>query len=202
MLSVNSVELNEVRNLKAAISESEKELEMWRRTATLKVPAQNGLPKTQNPNSRVERFAVVSGGARGIDTFAHIGALQRGRTVAVLGCGINYAFSSGNAKLIREIAENGVVMTEYAPNVQASAKTFPARNRIIAGLSRGIVVVEGAEKSGTSITCDYALKYGRDIFLLNSPHNNIVRQGVIFINDAADVVNFYAERRGINAKKI
>ena len=58
MLSVNSVELNEVRNLKAAISESEKELEMWRRTATLKVPAQNGLPKTQNPNSRVERFAV------------------------------------------------------------------------------------------------------------------------------------------------
>ena len=55
---MNSVELNEVRNLKAAISESEKELEMWRRTATLKVPAQNGLPKTPNPNSRVERFAV------------------------------------------------------------------------------------------------------------------------------------------------
>ena len=139
-----------------------------------------------------EGFTVVSGGARGIDTFAHIGALQRGRTVAVLGCGINYAFSSGNAKLIREIAENGVVMTEYAPNVQASAKTFPARNRIIAGLSRGIVVVEGAEKSGTSITCDYAIKYGRDIFLLDSPHNNIVRQGVIFISDAADVVNFYS----------
>ena len=99
-----------------------------------------------------EGFTIVSGGARGIDTFAHIGALKRGRTVAVLGCGINYAFTSGNAQLIREIAENGVVMTEYAPNVQASPKTFPARNRIIAGLSRGIIVVEGKEKSSTSIT--------------------------------------------------
>ena len=142
-----------------------------------------------------EGFTIVSGGARGIDTFAHIGALKRGRTVAVLGCGINYAFSSGNARLIREIADNGVVMTEYAPNVQASAKTFPARNRIIAGLSRGIVVVEGKEKSGTSITCDYALKYGRDIFLLDSPSANIVRQGTFFIEDAADVIQYYAGKK-------
>lgn len=144
-------------------------------------------------------LTIVSGAARGIDSYSHKGAMQYGRTVAVLGCGIAYAFANGNAKLIHEIAENGVVMTDYQPGQKPSTETFPARNRIIAGLSRGVIVVEAGRKSGALITCGYAGDYGRDVFAVpgrvDSPKSvgchELIRDGVILIKNAYDVLEYY-----------
>ena len=144
-------------------------------------------------------ITVVSGAAKGIDTFSHMGALKHGRTVAVLGCGIAYAFSYPNAKLIREIAETGVVMTDFNPSQRPSKETFPPRNRIIAGLSRGVIVVEAGEKSGADITCGYAGDYGRDVFAVpGSIHweksigcNKLIRDGAVLVRDADDILEFY-----------
>mgnify|MGYP002868806433 CR=1 FL=1 len=109
-------------------------------------------------------FTVVSGAARGIDTFAHRGALKTGRTVAVLGCGIEVAFNGENKKFFEEIAESGIVLSEFYPTLLPQKWTLVRRNRIIAGLSRGVIVVEADLNSGTLITSDYAFYYGRDIF--------------------------------------
>ncbi len=144
-------------------------------------------------------LTIVSGAARGIDTFSHEGAMQYGRTVAVLGCGIAYAFANGNADFIRKIAENGVVMTDYKPSQKPSAETFPPRNRIIAGLSRGVIVVEAGHKSGALITCGYAGDYGRDVFAVpgrvDSPKSvgchELIRDGVILIKSADDILEYY-----------
>ena len=145
-------------------------------------------------------ITIVSGAARGIDTFAHTGAMKRGRTVAVLGCGIAYAFAnSTNEKMIREIAEHGVVMTDFNPSQKPSRETFPPRNRIIAGLSRGVIVVEAGERSGADITCGYAGDYGRDVFAVPGSIywsksigcNRVIRDGAILIRDASDILEFY-----------
>lgn len=144
-------------------------------------------------------ITIVSGAAKGIDTYSHTGALKYGRTVAVLGCGIAYAFSTPNKKLIQEIAENGVVMTDFNPSQKPSKDTFPPRNRIIAGLSRGVIVVEAGEHSGAEITCGYAGDYGRDVFALPGSIywaksigcHNLIRDGAILIKNAADVLEFY-----------
>jgi len=93
-------------------------------------------------------FWVVSGAARGIDTAAHRGALTRGYTIAVLGSGVDVSYPPENSKLLDSIAEQGAVISEYAPGTMPHSAFFPARNRIINGLSRGVVVVEAAEKSG------------------------------------------------------
>lgn len=144
-------------------------------------------------------ITIVSGAARGIDTFSHKGALKYGRTVAVIGCGINYAFSMPNKKLIEEIAENGVVMTDFNPSQRPNKETFPPRNRIIAGLSRGVIVVEAGERSGADITCGYAGDYGRDVFAvpgsIYSPKsfgcNRLIRDGAILVRSAEDILEFY-----------
>ena len=109
---------------------------------------------------------VVSGAARGIDSAAHRGALQTGRTVAVLGCGVDVAYPPENRKLLDEIAEAGAVISEYVPGTQPLPVFFPTRNRIISGLAHGTVVVEAAERSGTSITAGYAHDQGRDVFAI------------------------------------
>ena len=156
-------------------------------------------------------FTIVSGAARGIDSYSHKGAMKYGRTVAVLGCGIAYAFSMPNAKLIHEIAENGVVMTDYKPSQRPSAETFPARNRIIAGLSRGVIVVEAGRKSGALITCGYAGDYGRDVFAVPGSIyadksvgcHELIRDGVILIKNAGDVLEYYnVTPSKISAEKI
>lgn len=141
-------------------------------------------------------FTVVSGAAKGIDTFAHCGALKTGRTVAVLGCGINYIYPRENKKLVEEIAESGVVLSELNPMTIPTAGTLTARNRIIAGLCKGIVVVEAGLKSGTFITSNYAVKYGRDIFaVLNSSEGcvKLISEGAIPVKNAFDVVVQYKE---------
>ena len=149
-------------------------------------------------------LTVVSGAARGIDTFAHRGALRTGRTVAVMGCGINYIFPRENKKLIEEIAERGVVLSEFPPQLKPNQGTFPTRNRIIAGLSRGIIVVEAGKKSGALITSTYAGEYGRDVFSIPGQIyseksfgcNELIRDGATLIKNAQDVLDEY------NIKKV
>lgn len=145
-------------------------------------------------------LTIVSGAADGIDTFAHTGAMKKGRTVAVLGGGISYYFKSKIKNLLEEISENGIVMSEYSPNFIPNQGSFPARNKIIAGLSRGVIVVEAGEQSGALLTADDAKKFGRYIFAVPgnifSPKslgcNNLIKNGnAILLNDFRDVLEKY-----------
>ncbi len=144
---------------------------------------------------------VVSGAARGIDSASHRGALQAkdGRTVAVLGCGIDIAYPRENRRLLEQIAAQGTVLSEYAPGTQPLPVFFPARNRIIAGLSRGTIVVEAARRSGSLITAEMALAEGRDVFAvpgsIYSPTSAgchyLIQQGAKLIQNADDVLSDY-----------
>lgn len=108
---------------------------------------------------------VVSGGARGIDTAAHHGALTaKGRTIAVLGTGINLVFPPENLELFERIAASGAVITQFPFNRPADKQSFPIRNRIVAGMTLGTVVVEANLSSGALITSNFAVEYGRQVF--------------------------------------
>ncbi len=140
---------------------------------------------------------VVSGGALGIDAIAHRGALDAaGRTVAVLGSGIDVAYPSGSRQLLREIEGVGTLLSEYPPGVPAEPHRFPARNRLIAALSRGVVVVEGAQRSGTRITADHAMDLGIDVFAVPGPVTSplaetpleLIRDGAVMIRGADDLL--------------
>ena len=146
---------------------------------------------------------VVSGAARGIDSAAHRGALstgQTGRTVAVLGCGVDVVYPKENDRLLAEIAESGVVLSEYPPGTQPFSAFFPQRNRIISGLSRGVLVVEAAERSGSLITAELALSEGRDVFAVpgsiysdtSRGCHNLIRQGAKLTVSAEDILDEYA----------
>ena len=108
---------------------------------------------------------LVSGGARGIDAAAHQGALRaEGRTISVLGCGIDIVYPGENRDLLQDVVAAGAVVSEYPPGTPAEPFRFPARNRIVAALSRAVVVVEGATGSGSRITAEHALDLGREVF--------------------------------------
>jgi DNA processing protein len=108
---------------------------------------------------------VISGLARGVDAEAHRGALDAaGLTVAVLGCGIDRDYPAAHAELARRISERGLIVSEYAPGTEPAPWRFPARNRVIAGLSAAVVIVEARERSGALITADFALEGGREVF--------------------------------------
>lgn len=113
---------------------------------------------------------IVSGMALGIDSFAAESALGIGAdypsTIAVLGCGVDVIYPSSNARLYYRIIESGVVISEFLPGTKPFKENFPIRNRIISGLSRGILIIEAAARSGTSITANYALEQGRDVFVI------------------------------------
>ena len=140
---------------------------------------------------------VVSGLARGIDGEAHRGALDAGGpTVAVLGCGIDRDYPRSNAVLAQRVVDGGVVVSEYPPGVEPAPWRFPARNRIIAGLSLATVVVEARERSGALITADFALELGRDVFAvpgeitaaLSVGTNDLLRQGAAPLLRVDDVL--------------
>ena len=141
-------------------------------------------------------LTVVSGAAMGIDTFAHCGALKAGRTVAVLGCGINCVGSPVREKFLAQIAENGVVISELNPLVTPTTGTLIARNRIIAGLCQGLVVVEAEIKSGTMSTANYARNYGRKVFAVSKKNykdnslgiNQLICRGAVPIKSSFDVL--------------
>ena len=137
---------------------------------------------------------VVSGLARGIDSSAHEGALETG-TAAVLAGGIDVVYPEEGAKLYADIAERGVLMSEMPPGTRPQARHFPRRNRLISGLSRGVVVVEASPRSGSLITARLALEQGREVFAVpGSPldprargANDLIRQGATLTESADDV---------------
>ncbi|HKY24716.1 MAG TPA: DNA-processing protein DprA, partial [Gaiella sp.] len=141
----------------------------------------------------------VSGLARGVDGEAHRGALAAGgRTVAVLGCGIDRDYPAAHAELARSIVDaGGLIVSEYAPGVEPAPWRFPARNRIIAGLARATVVVEARERSGALITADFALEDGREVLAvpgeitsaLSIGTNGLLRQGATPATCVADVLD-------------
>lgn len=140
---------------------------------------------------------VVSGLARGIDTAAHEGALEaRGTTVAVLGNGIDVAYPPENDRLAIEIASRGALVSEFPMGRPPSREAFPRRNRIVAGLAAGVVVVEADEKSGALITAARALEEGREVFAVPGPvdepqsrgPNGLIREGARLVENAAQVL--------------
>jgi DNA processing protein len=139
-------------------------------------------------------FAIVSGLARGIDTAAHVGALPTG-TIAVIAGGIDIAYPPENRELQSVIAEKGLLIAEMSPGVEPRARHFPYRNRIIAGLALGTVVVEAAPKSGSLITARLAAEAGREVMAIpGSPMdprargcNQLIREGAILVQDAQDI---------------
>jgi len=142
-----------------------------------------------------EDLVVVSGLARGIDTAAHVGSIDRG-TIAVIAGGIDVVYPPENAGLQAAIAERGLVVTEQPPGTEPRARHFPYRNRIIAGLAQGTVVVEAAMRSGSLLTARIAADYGRDVMAVPGfpldPRaqgcNALIRDGATLVQSAADVV--------------
>lgn len=142
-------------------------------------------------------FTIVSGLARGIDTQAHKGALAaKGRTIAVLACGIDIVYPPENKGVLEQIVGSGAVVTENPFGTKPESGYFPGRNRIISGLSRGTIIIEATEDSGSLITARYTLEQGRNLFAIpgniGSPTskgtNSLIKEGAVLVENAEDVV--------------
>lgn len=120
-----------------------------------------------------ENMCIVSGLARGIDSYSHIGCIKAGgKTIAVLGSGIDQIYPKENAKLYEQIIKTGgIIISEYVIGTKPNKLNFPARNRIISGLSDGVIVIEAKQKSGTLNTVDFALDQGREVFVVPRKYN-------------------------------
>jgi DNA processing protein len=143
---------------------------------------------------------IVSGGALGIDSEAHAGAmLAKGRTVAFLGCGLSFDYLKENASLRRAITKYGAVVSEFAPFTPASRTTFPIRNRLISGLTLGTLVIEAGIKSGSLITANFALEQGKDVFAVPGDivrssfdgANHLIKNGAKPVFSAMDILSEY-----------
>src|SRR5688572_31925625 len=141
-------------------------------------------------------ITVVSGLARGVDSAAHRGALETGRTIAVLGSGVDHVYPPEHAGLASRIAENGLVVSEYPPGTLPLPYHFPMRNRLISGLSRAVVVIEASDKSGSLITASCAAEQGRDVMAVpgnvlsgrNRGGHALIRDGAKIVECADDIV--------------
>ncbi|MCS6949223.1 MAG: DNA-processing protein DprA [Armatimonadota bacterium] len=142
-------------------------------------------------------LTVVSGGARGIDTAAHTGALRAGgRTLAVLGCGIDVAYPADSAALFQRISTQGAVLSEYPPGITPDAWRFPARNRLVSALALGVLVVEAPNDSGALITATHALEQGKPVFAvpgnIDTGHSagchQLIKDGATLVDSVEDVV--------------
>ena len=147
----------------------------------------------------LEGFVIASGLARGIDTAAHLASLERG-TIAVLAGGIDNVYPPENQELQQAIGTKGLLISERAPGFSPRGKDFPRRNRLISGISLGVVVVEAAERSGSLITARFAGEQGREVFAVpGSPldprsagTNNLLKQGAGLVTSASDIVEALA----------
>lgn len=141
---------------------------------------------------------IISGLAKGIDTYAHLGAVKaQGKTVAVLGSGFAHIYPEENKNLCKEIIKTGgAIITEYEKEMKPLKMNFPIRNRIISGLSNGVLVVEAKQRSGTLITVDYALEQGKDVFVIpgsiysktSDGTNFLIKEGAIPVTSYKDIL--------------
>ncbi len=143
---------------------------------------------------------IVSGLAYGIDSYAHLGAIEAvGPTTAVLGCGLDYSYPRRNRNIVKYIKGNGLLLSEYWPGVPPKPYHFPARNRIISGISQSVLVVEASKKSGALITADFALEQGREVMALPGPiysktsqgTNQLIKNGALMVNEIDDIYEFF-----------
>lgn len=154
-------------------------------------------------------LTIVSGMAEGIDSFAHTACLEnQGKTIAILPCGFNNIFPSKNKKLYQQILDNnGLVISEYKENEEATSKKFIERNRIVAGISIGTLVVEGGYRSGTGVTTKITKELGKNIFCIPSSlentkgftPNKLIQKGAFLITQVEDIIGKYPE---LNLEKI
>lgn len=150
-------------------------------------------------------YTIVSGLARGIDSIAHRTALDvGGDTIAVLGTGIDVPYPPEHAELFALIADHGCLVTEFPPGTRPRKWHFPQRNRIIAGLSRGVLVIEAPEQSGALITAHYAMDEGKEVFAVPGPIHNptshgpnrLIQDGAALVTSAADILRVLESRTG------
>lgn len=156
-------------------------------------------------------ITVISGLARGIDTYAHIAALKgKGKTIAVSGCGLDIIYPPENKKLYQEIQERGILLSEYPPGVEPLPGHFPQRNRIISGLSQGVLVVEAAARSGSLITAAIALEQGRKLFAIpgnidrpqSKGANRLIKEGAKVVTGVEDIIEeLFLDRYSSNSIK-
>ncbi|MEK6727613.1 MAG: DNA-processing protein DprA [Candidatus Omnitrophota bacterium] len=156
----------------------------------------------------VNGFTIVSGMARGIDTYAHKGALKvMGRTIAVIGSGFGHIYPLENKELAEEISKSGAVISEFPIDTKPLSQNFPRRNRVISGLSLGVLVVEAARNSGALITADFALEQGREVFAVPGKvdsgnsfgTNELIKQGAKLVSCAEDILEEFIQPADKNA---
>lgn len=149
-------------------------------------------------NLSLNNINVISGLAKGIDSFAHKGSLSsKGKTIAIVGCGLDRVYPEENRVLFNQIIKDGgTIVSEYIIGTKPIARNFPRRNRIISGMSDGVIVVEAREKSGTLITVDFALEQGKNIYAVPGNINNqnsygtnaLIKEGAKSITNIEDVL--------------
>ena len=148
-----------------------------------------------------EGIVTISGLAKGIDSIAHTSTLNaKGKTIAVIGSGLDEIYPKENIELANKIIDKGgIIVSEYIVGTKAQKMNFPARNRIISGMSSGIIVIEANKKSGTMITVDFALEQGKEIFAVpgnitsknSEGTNELIKQGAKLVTDAQDIIEEY-----------
>lgn len=177
-----------------------------------RIPDVYGKKVTEQIAAELARngITVVSGLARGIDSIAHRACLKAGgRTLAVLGSGIDFVYPPENKSLYKEISQNGAVLSEFKIGTKPEASNFPRRNRIISGLSLGTLVVQATEKSGSLITAEFALEQNREVFAipgnigskLSKGANKLIKKGAKLVNDVDDILEEIGGFIGAKNKK-
>jgi len=191
--------------------------QVWERSVSIvgtRTPTRNGTKFLRSIAAEIsaQGILVVSGMARGIDTAAHMGAIDAGgKTVAVLGCSAETIYPKENREVYEQIIENGAVISEFRPGTPPVAENFPRRNRIIAALSDALIVSEGGMKSGARITADIALSLGKNVFAIPGDPSlevsalpiSLLKSGAILLSECADLMEEmnWTHRREKNFRK-